>query len=229
MKRTSSLRRTGWPMPNFSMPSIGAPSLFRRFPGSPRVGAHDRQRAWRASTRQRGESAMRVAVFSTKPYDRTFLDRANAAHGHRLDYHEARLTPATAALIGDADAVCPFVNDRVDAAVLRAMAAAGCRLVALRSAGFNNVDLPAARDLGIAVARVPAYSPNAVAEHTAALILTLNRKIHRAYARGREGNFALDGLPAFDLHGQTAGIVGTGQIGLIAARILAGFGRHDRE
>src|SRR3546814_14291989 len=104
------------------------------------------------------------------------------------------------------------------------MAAAGCRLVALRSAGFNNVDLPAARDLGIAVARVPAYSPNAVAEHTAALILTLNRKIHRAYARVREGNFALDGLLGFDLHGKTAGIVGTGQIGLIAARILAGFG-----
>src|SRR3546814_4228457 len=100
----------------------------------------------------------------------------------------------------------PFVNDRVDAAVLRAMAAAGCRLVALRSAGFNNVDLPAARDLGIAVARVPAYSPNAVAEHTAALILTLNRKIHRAYARVREGNFALDGLLGFDLHGKTAGI-----------------------
>lgn len=167
---------------------------------------------------------MRVAVFSTKPYDRDFFDRANAAHGHRLEYHESHLSAATTALIDGAEAVCPFVNDRIDADVLRAMADAGCRLVALRSAGFNNVDLAAAAALGIAVARVPAYSPNAVAEHTLALILTLNRKIHRAYARVREGNFALDGLLGFDLAGKTAGIVGTGKIGLIAARILAGFG-----
>ncbi|MFN4089839.1 MAG: 2-hydroxyacid dehydrogenase [Alphaproteobacteria bacterium] len=167
---------------------------------------------------------MRVAIFSTKPYDRTFFERANADHGHRLDFHEAHLAAATVALLDGAEAVCPFVNDRVDAPVLRAMADAGCRLVALRSAGFNNVDLAAARDLGIAVARVPAYSPNAVAEHTLALILSLNRKTHRAYARVREGNFSLDGLLGFDLAGKTAGIVGTGKIGLITARILQGFG-----
>lgn len=167
---------------------------------------------------------MRVAVFSTKPYDRLFFDAANAAHGHQLVYHEARLTERTVALLDDAEAVCPFVNDRIDAEVLRAMAASGCRLVALRSAGFNNVDLAKAAELGIAVARVPAYSPHAVAEHTMALILALNRNIHRAYARVREGNFALDGLLGFDLYGKTVGVVGTGKIGLVTARILAGFG-----
>src|SRR3546814_17437673 len=113
MKWTSSLRRTGWPMPNFSMPSIGAPLLFRRFPGSPRVGAHDRQRAWRASTRQRGESVMRVAVFRTQPYDRNFLDRANAAHGHRLHYPEATLPQGSPALTRDAAAERPFDTGRV--------------------------------------------------------------------------------------------------------------------
>jgi D-lactate dehydrogenase len=166
---------------------------------------------------------MDVAVFSTKPYDRAFLEEA-AAGQHRLTYLEARLTPATALLAQGAQAVCAFVNDQVDDAVLGEFARLGVRLVALRSAGFNNVDLAAARRHGLAVARVPAYSPEAVAEHAVALILSLNRKIHRAYARVREGNFALDGLLGFNLHGRTVGVVGLGQIGLAVARIMRGFG-----
>ncbi|HWL82690.1 MAG TPA: 2-hydroxyacid dehydrogenase [Roseomonas sp.] len=169
---------------------------------------------------------MDVAVFSTKPYDRRFLDAANAAAGgkHRLTYLEARLSPGTAVLARGADAVCAFVNDRADAATLEAFAEMGVRLLALRSAGFNNVDLPAARRLGVTVARVPAYSPEAVAEHTVAMILALNRNIHRAYNRVREGNFALDGLLGFGLKGRTVGVVGTGRIGLAVARIMLGFG-----
>ncbi|HSK38546.1 MAG TPA: 2-hydroxyacid dehydrogenase [Arenibaculum sp.] len=167
---------------------------------------------------------MHVAVFSTKPYDREFLDAANTGAGHRFDYAEVRLSAATTALVSDADAVCAFVNDQLDATVLNALAGRGVRLVALRCAGFNNVDLAAARKLGVTIARVPAYSPYAVAEHTVAMILTLNRNIHRAYNRVREGNFALDGLLGFDLHGKTVGIVGTGKIGEVVARILAGFG-----
>jgi D-lactate dehydrogenase len=169
-------------------------------------------------------SGMRITVFSTKPYDRTFLEVADAGAGHRFTFHEPRLTSDTAALAGDAGAVCIFVNDVADAETLAALARQGVRLVALRCAGFNNVDLAAARDLGITVARVPAYSPHAVAEHTLALILALNRKIHRAYNRVREGNFALDGLLGFDLHGKTVGVVGTGKIGTVVVRILAGFG-----
>jgi D-lactate dehydrogenase len=165
---------------------------------------------------------MDVAVFSTRSYDHRFLGKA--AGTHRLTWLEARLTADTAPLARGAGAVCAFVNDTVDAAVLQAFAGLGVRLVALRSAGFNNVDLAAAHRHGIAVARVPAYSPEAVAEHAVALILALNRNIHRAYARVREGNFALDGLLGFNLHGRTAGIVGTGQIGAAAARILLGFG-----
>jgi D-lactate dehydrogenase len=169
---------------------------------------------------------MDVAVFSTKPYDRRFLDAANAAAGgrHRLLYFEARLAPATAVLAKGAAAACLFVNDGADGAVLEAFAGAGVRLVALRSAGFNNVDLVAARRLGVTVARVPAYSPDAVAEHTVAMILSLNRAIHRAYARVREGNFALEGLLGFDLKGRAVGVVGTGRIGAAVARIMRGFG-----
>ena len=167
---------------------------------------------------------MRLAVFSTKPYDRFFLDAANAAAGHELAYVEARLTSATASLTEGAPAICAFVNDQLDRSTLAKLKACGVRLVALRSAGFNNVDLQAAEELGLAIARVPAYSPHAVAEHATALILTLNRKIHRAYARVREGNFALDGLLGFDLCGRTAGVVGTGKIGAAMARILTGFG-----
>ncbi|GAA0602026.1 2-hydroxyacid dehydrogenase [Craurococcus roseus] len=169
---------------------------------------------------------MDVAVFSTKPYDRRFLDAANVAAGnrHRFTYFEARLTHATAVLAKGAAAVCPFVNDQADEAVLEEFTRIGVRLVALRSAGFNNVDLAAARRLGVTVARVPAYSPDAVAEHTVAMILSLNRAIHRAYARVREGNFALEGLLGFDLKGRAVGVVGTGRIGVAVARIMLGFG-----
>jgi len=167
---------------------------------------------------------MKIAVFSTKPYDRRFLDAANSEAGHELVFLDSRLSRETAAAASGAQAVCVFVNDTLDKPVLAALAAQGIRLVALRCAGFNNVDLAAARELGMTVARVPEYSPSAVAEHTAALILTLNRKTHRAYARVREGNFALDGLLGFDLHGRTVGIVGTGRIGAAFARIALGFG-----
>ncbi len=167
---------------------------------------------------------MHVAVFSTKPYDREALDRANRRHGHDLTYFEARLQEATAELARGADAVCPFVNDEVSSPVLDTLADGGVRLLTLRSAGFNHVDLEAAARLGITVARVPAYSSHAVAEHAVGLILSLNRKFHRAYARVREGNFALQGLQGFDLHGKTVGVVGTGRIGAVFARILQGFG-----
>lgn len=167
---------------------------------------------------------MKVAVFSTKPYDRRFLERANARAGLELLFLDARLTAESAALAIGAQAVCAFVNDDLGRGTLTRLRDMDVRLVALRSAGFNNVDLQAARELGVAIARVPAYSPHAVAEHTAALILALDRKIHRAYARVREGNFALDGLLGFDLRGRTVGIVGTGRIGIEVARIMNGFG-----
>lgn len=167
---------------------------------------------------------MRVAVFSQKPYDLEFLEAANAEHDHELVFFEVHLNPTTASLASGFPAVCAFVNDGLDAAVLETLAANGTRLIALRCAGFNNVDLAAADRLGLTVTRVPAYSPYAVAEHAVALILTLNRKTHRAFNRVREGNFALDGLLGFDLHGRTVGIVGTGKIGVCVARILNGFG-----
>lgn len=167
---------------------------------------------------------MRVAVFSTKAYDRRFLEEANAEFQHELIFLEPRLTLETCGLAAGFPAVCAFVNDVLDRAVLERLGNGGTRFVALRSAGFNNVDLPAAKELGIAVVRVPAYSPHAVAEYTVGLILTLNRKIHRAFNRVREGNFSLDGLLGFDLSGRTVGIVGTGQIGSVVARIMHGFG-----
>lgn len=167
---------------------------------------------------------MRIAVFSTKPYDRTFLDSANKARRHELVYFDARLTAETASLAEGFDCVCAFVNDRLDSDVLQRLQASGTRLIALRSAGFNHVDLPEAERLGLTVARVPAYSPHAVAEHGVALVLSLNRMTFRAYNRVREGNFSLDGLLGFDLHGKTVGVVGTGKIGLIFADIMHGFG-----
>lgn len=166
---------------------------------------------------------MKITVFSAKAYDRPFLDEA-ASGRHCLSYIEAQLTPTTASLAQGAGVVCAFVNDRVDGVVLDTLSGLGVRLVALRSAGFNNVDLAAARRLGVTVARVPAYSPEAVAEHTVAMMLALNRGIHRAYARVREGNFALDGLLGFNMHGRTVGVIGTGQIGSAVVRILLGFG-----
>jgi D-lactate dehydrogenase len=167
---------------------------------------------------------VKLAVFSTKPYDRRSLEQANAGHGHDLTFLEPRLIPETAGLAAGFPAVCAFVNDDLGPQVLNALASGGTELVALRSAGFNNVDVHRATELGITVARVPAYSPHAVAEHAVALILALNRRIHRAYARVREGNFALEGLMGFDLDGRTVGIVGTGKIGTVFARIMAGFG-----
>ena len=169
---------------------------------------------------------MRVAVFSTKSYDRAFLSAANAARGdeHELVFFEPRLTRETVRLAAGFPAICVFVNDQLSAPVLQALAGEGLKLVALRCAGFNNVDLNAARESGLTIARVPAYSPYAVAEHTVGLMLTLNRKFHRAFARVREGNFALDGLLGFDLYGRTIGIVGTGKIGAIVAQIMKGFG-----
>jgi D-lactate dehydrogenase len=167
---------------------------------------------------------MRIALFSTKPYDRVSFDEANAGHAHELHYFEPRLTDETVRLADGFDAVCAFVNDQVDAGVVEALAGGGSELILLRSAGFNHVDLRAAAELGLTVARVPAYSPYAVAEHAMGLVLTLNRKFHRAHARVREGNFALDGLLGFDLHGKTMGVVGTGKIGTVFARIAAGFG-----
>lgn len=167
---------------------------------------------------------MRLDVFSAKPHDTRFLREAATDEALDLVFHEARLNPATAPLAQGAEAVCAFVNDDLGAATIAALSKLGVRLIALRSAGFNHVDLRAAAAADMTVARVPAYSPHAVAEHTVALILALNRKIHRAYNRVREGNFALDGLLGFDMHGKVAGIVGTGLIGTVLARILTGFG-----
>lgn len=168
---------------------------------------------------------MRVAVFGTRPYDRQSLEAANTRFGHALTFLEPRLDADTVPLGHDSPAICVFVNDLVDAAVLEALHAGGTRVVALRCAGHNNVDLAAAARLGIAVVRVPAYSPHAVAEFTIGLMLALDRNIHRAWARTRDNNFALDGLVGRTLHGRTVGVVGTGRIGAIVARaLLLGFG-----
>lgn len=166
---------------------------------------------------------MKIAVFSTKPYDRQFLLAANSGR-HELRFLEPRLTAETASLAAGFPAICVFVNDHLDSATIAHLHAGGTRLVALRCAGYNNVDLHAARQHGLTIVRVPGYSPHSVAEHTIGLILALNRKLHRAYHRIREGNFALDGLLGFDLHGRTAGIIGTGQIGTVVAQILTGLG-----
>lgn len=167
---------------------------------------------------------IQVAFYDTKPYDRDAVLAAEGASGLQWTFHEFRLTADTASTASGMDAVCVFVNDRLDRACLEKLAAAGVKLAALRCAGFNQVDLKAARELGITVTRVPAYSPHAVAEHTVALLQTLNRKIHRAYNRVREHNFSLAGLVGFDLHGKTAGLIGTGKIGRCTAQILRGFG-----
>lgn len=166
---------------------------------------------------------MKIACFSAKGYEKPFFESASAGR-HTLTWIPARLEAGTAILAQGHEAVCAFVNDNLDALALEALRGFGVRHIALRCAGFNQVDLEAAARLGFRVVRVPAYSPHAVAEHTLALILDLNRKIHRAFARVREGNFSLDGLMGFDLHGRTAGVIGTGTIGLRVAAILAGFG-----
>ena len=171
---------------------------------------------------------MRITVYSAQPYDRHFFDEIRESRftdaGFEWLYQTASLEAGTVALAEGSDAVCVFVNDCLDAEVIEALAALGIRAIVLRCAGFNNVDLEAAHRLGLFVARVPAYSPEAVAEHALAMIMTLNRKTHRAFNRVREGNFALDGLLGVTLHGKTAGVVGTGRIGLCMARILKGLG-----
>lgn len=167
---------------------------------------------------------MKTAVFSAKPYDEEFLREASRSFRHELMFFESRLTLQTASLARGFEAVCAFVHDELSAPVLDVLYEQGVRYVALRCAGFNNVDLSRAAQRGIRVVRVPAYSPHAVAEHTVGLMLALNRKIHKAYTRVREGNFALDGLLGFDLFGRTAGVVGMGKIGALVAEILLGFG-----
>lgn len=167
---------------------------------------------------------MKTAMFDTHSYEREPFDKANATLGHDIRFLELRLTGETAPLARGSDAVCAFVNDRLDAQALEALSAAEVRLVALRSAGVNHVDLATAARLGRPVVRVPEYSPCAVAEHAVALVLTMNRKLHRAYARVRDWNFSLEGLVGVDLFGKTLGILGTGRIGCVAAPIFHGFG-----
>src|SRR5262244_363119 len=173
-----------------------------------------------------GASVITAAVFDSKPYDREVLQQASANTGINWRFLEFRLTPDTASAARDARAVCVFVNDQLDRACLEVLARQGVELVALRCTGFNNVDLGSAKELKLTVTRVPVYSPHAVAEHAVALLLTLNRKIHRAFNRVRELNFSLNGLVGFDLHGKTAGIVGTGKIGQVTGQILRGFGMN---
>ena len=169
---------------------------------------------------------MKIAFFDTHPFEQGFFSRANRGARHEITFFETRLTESSANLASGHPCVCAFVSDRLDARVLRILSLNETRLIALRSAGFNHVDLPAAQSLGLKVVRVPEYSPHAVAEHAIALILALNRKTHRAYNRVREGNFSLDGLVGFDLYNKTAGIIGTGRIGSVVCKILLGFGCH---
>jgi len=167
---------------------------------------------------------MKVAVFSSKSYDQEFLKRENNSFNHDLTFFETSLTKDTAMLAKDFEAVCVFVNDDVSQDVIHILSQGGTKVLALRSAGYNHVDIQAANANNMCVLRVPAYSPYAVAEHAVALILSLNRKTHKAYSRVRESNFALEGLLGFDLYGKTVGIIGTGKIGSVFAQIMHGFG-----
>ena len=167
---------------------------------------------------------MKTAVFSTKPYDAKFLTAANASAGHELDFFEEKLSPHTAKLAEGHVAVCAFVNDILNARTLDILHRQNVRFVALRCAGFNQVDVRYASSLGMKITHVPAYSPYAVAEFALALVLALNRRIHRAYNRVRDGNFSIDGLLGFDLHQKTVGIVGTGKIGRVLSGLFTGFG-----
>ena len=167
---------------------------------------------------------MRTILFSSQTYDRDSFLAAPTNASIELHFQAARLSLDTVALAERFEVVCAFINDDLSAPVLEHLAAGGTRLIALRSAGYNHVDLAAAKRLGLSVVRVPAYSPHAVAEHAVALILALNRRLHRAYNRTREGDFTLHGLTGFDLYGKTVGVVGTGQIGATFAKIMAGFG-----
>lgn len=167
---------------------------------------------------------MKIACFSTKPYDEQFLSAAAKEFEHEFAFLEHRLDASTVVLVEGCDAVCAFVNDTLDRSVLEKLSEFGIGLLAMRCAGINNVDLDAAAEFGVRVVRVPRYSPYAVAEHTVGLILTLNRKIHKAYNRVRENNFSIDGFLGFDLQGRTFGVIGTGAIGRVLAKIMNGFG-----
>jgi len=166
---------------------------------------------------------MKVAFFSTKGYDRQYFEPANGGR-HEIHFLEPTLNEDTQVLACDMDCICLFVNDKLDASLIRSVAEKGVGLIALRCAGFNNIDIEAAIDAGMKIVRVPAYSPHAVAEHAVSLIMTLNRKTHKAYNRVREGNFSLDRLTGFDMYGRTVGVIGTGQIGRVFAEIMQGFG-----
>jgi len=165
---------------------------------------------------------MNIAFFNTKTYEQEYFDRYNTHHN--INYYPVPLNEHTASLAANNEAVCCFVNDNINAVAIQQLRDAGIRLIALRCAGFNNVDLKSASHAGIKIVRVPAYSPHAVAEHAVALILTLNRKTHKAYNRVREGNFSLERLMGFDLYRKTVGVIGTGKIGAIFAEIMRGFG-----
>lgn len=167
---------------------------------------------------------MKVAFFSSQPYDRDSFNCENEKYGYQLEYFDTHLGPHSLPLTDGFDAVCVFVNDKLNEEVLTGLARKRVKWIALRCAGFNQLDQDAAKKLNLRVCRVPEYSPHAVAEHTVALILTLNRKIHKAYFRVREQNFSLNGLLGFDLYGRTIGVVGTGHIGSAFARIMLGFG-----
>ncbi len=165
---------------------------------------------------------MKIAFFSTQPYDKEYFERYNSLH--EILFFDAPLNEQTVNLANGCNAVCAFVNDRLNASVIKTLAPAGIKIIAQRCAGFNNVDIAAAKENKIAVVRVPAYSPHAVAEHALALIMALNRKTHKAYNRVREGNFSLDRLTGFDLYGKTVGVIGTGKIGQCFAHIMIGLG-----
>ncbi len=167
---------------------------------------------------------MKIDFFSAKPYDKLFFDRFNKTYGFDIEYHDTHLGPDTVNIIKDATAICVFVNDKLTADLIEVLSKKGVKIIALRCAGFNNVDLAAAKKFNIAVCRVPAYSPEAVAEHAVAMLLTINRKTHKAYNRVREQNFSLNGLLGSNLHGKVVGVIGTGKIGKAFINIMLGFG-----
>ncbi|NIY46541.1 2-hydroxyacid dehydrogenase [Cedecea colo] len=167
---------------------------------------------------------MKLAVYSTKQYDKKYLENVNQKYGFDIEFYDFLLTEKTAKTAHDCDGVCIFVNDDGSRPVLEELKKLGVKFIALRCAGFNNVDIEAAKELDLPVVRVPAYSPEAVAEHAIGMMMCLNRRIHRAYQRTRDANFSLEGLTGFTMFGKTAGVIGTGKIGLAALRILKGFG-----
>ena len=167
---------------------------------------------------------MKIAFYDTHKFEKPFFEQLNREFHHNINYLEPRLIPETASLAKGAECVCAFVNDKLNADVLHELHSYGVKLIALRSAGYNHIDLTVAHELGFKVVRVPEYSPYAIAEHAVALILSLNRKIHKAYNRVREENFSLNGLVGFDLHKKKVGVIGTGRIGKVFAQIMAGFG-----